>query len=388
MGLDVARRLVRSVSTAPIGVNAGFLVGHSAVRRVGDGRELPRAGDRPSRSTRWPAWSPRPARRARSGSPRRPRRRTTTPTASPCRRGARDADELVALWRPRCAPCRARLSRRSSRAASTASATTTRDLLGRMSIAGPATAELERPRRLHAQPRRARDAARGFRPRRRLAAADVVALDAPAHDADPPLLPHRVSCSTALPGWREVLSLPVPDPHAGARRPGGADAAGATGPTSDEAGVLRGAGRLAQPRGRRGVRARERGRSRDGRSGHRHRARSAPTPSTCCSTSCWPTGSAPACGLGPTGRRRGRLAAPRRGVARPAYRHRGLRRRRAPRHDVRRDLLAPRCSRTACGSSAWSRLEEAVRAPHRRTGPALRTHAAGAASRRASPPTS
>ena len=232
------------------------------------------------------------------------------PSRSASRRGARRAGRGGARR------IRAPRSRRSSPAASTASPTTSRDLLADMSAAA------DRPLNWnvlgvssvnptgHESQLRASDIAaeRGGR---------VVALT----------LPHsmRIRLSflsgfvlDGLPGWREVLSLPVPERMRGARRPRGAPPARRRAPTrrrpASSAAWPTGSGsrssRRSRPRttarraapsatsprraGRRPVRRAARHRRR------RRAAHRAPPPAV--------------------RRRRGRLAAAGRGVARPATR--------------------------------------------------------------------
>ncbi len=191
-----------------IGINAGFLVGHSAVRRavLGDGCHGPATEDQVEAMA-----APRrrgvPGRRARA-SPVPPLRRTTTATGSRCRHG-RPPWRSWSPWRRRWASCRGRRSSASSPAASTASPTTNATCSAAMSVAAgrplnwnvlgvstlnPTGHESQLAAADHA-------AARGGR---------VVALT----------LPHtmrmRLSFLTGfvldgLPGWREVLALPVPE---------------------------------------------------------------------------------------------------------------------------------------------------------------------------------
>ena len=79
-----------------IAVNAGFLVGHCALRRYVMGADAIGSEATPSSSTRWRACSASRWPPAASGSRPRCRTRTPTATASPSRRGGRHEDELLA----------------------------------------------------------------------------------------------------------------------------------------------------------------------------------------------------------------------------------------------------------------------------------------------------
>ena len=188
----------------------------------------------------------------------------------------------------------------------------------------------------------------------------MVALTLPAHDA-------RCACRSSsgfvldgLPGWREVLSLPVaermpalmrsrraPPPRRGRqrrRRPGcsgaspnwrGLELIEAFAP-ENQAYEGRTIGRLVD--------------------GARRRPRPFDVLLDIVVADELRTGLRPA-GMDENAER---LEAARRGVARPAHRDRRIRRRRPPRHDVRRHLLPPHCSSHGVREFGVVSLEEAV----------------------------
>ena len=150
-----------------IGINAGFLCGHSALRRVAMGEDAVGGrgvggpgrghGRRPC-TTRWPP--------APWGSRRRPRRPTTTARSQPVPSRAADRDELLALAGVGARPpgddaggdpgrLPQRLHRRRGRSH-----------VGDVARRQPPD-QLERARRQLAQPRRALAAARRVRPGQR-----------------------------------------------------------------------------------------------------------------------------------------------------------------------------------------------------------------------------
>ena len=240
--------------------------------------------------------------------------------------------------RPRRAPCgrpRPRPSSACSPAASPASPTTSAGLLADLSIGRRPAGQLERARRVVAQPHRPRVAAGRLRRRRRAGRPGRGAHPA-ALDADPAVVPLRASSSTACPGGARCCRCPCPSGCARSPTPRCAAACRPAPPRrrpASSAGLANWA-RLEVVEAFADENRRLRGahdRRRRGRSGRRAR-------STCCSTSS--LADELRTGLRPTGlaRHRRRLAAAGRGVARPARRRRRLRRRRPPRHDVRRDL--------------------------------------------------
>ena len=101
MGLDDARPSTSTASTAPCSVNAGFMVGHSALRRVVMGERS--VGERARPTTSSTAMVAPPARVARRGRPRASRRRgprpTTTRDGEPVPSRHATAEELLALCR-------------------------------------------------------------------------------------------------------------------------------------------------------------------------------------------------------------------------------------------------------------------------------------------------
>ena len=257
----------------------------------GDGGGVPRAGVAGADRRDGRASCPRRAGPERWASPPRPRPPTTTPRASRCRHAGASRDELIALaaavrdvagHHPRGDPRRLHrgLHRRRARPA--------RRHVGRRAAA----AQLERARRVVDEPDRPRVAAGRVRPRRR-ARRPGGGPDAPALDAAAAVVPVRLR-ARRLPRLARGAVAAGARAHGGAVRPGGAPPPrrrrqlGGGGPAPR-------AGELAGPRGHRGVRAREPGlRGPHDRPDHRRARAATSTRSTCCSTSSWPTSSAPA----------------------------------------------------------------------------------------------
>ena len=366
-----------------LAVNAGFLVGHSALRRVVMGEDASRAA-RPT-----PTSSPRCARllaesldgrRARAS---RRRGRTTHNDADgdpvPSRHATRE--ELVALCARRRRPSRhdARVHPRRS----AASRSEHIELMAAMSAAANRPLNWNvlassAPRRDHVHEQLAAGdyaAERGGR---------VLALTVPERHA-----PH-LSFKTgfvldALPGWRQADGAARRREDGAAGRPRGARAA-------------RRAGRLARGRvlrrawpawdghdDRRDLRpenqglagrmvgdiAAERGQEPfDALLRHRRRRRAAHgVQAAGAATTTASVGAAP------------------RGVARPARRRRRVRRRRAPRHAVDVQLTPRRCSQ-ACARARAAAARGGGALPHRRAGAASTACASAAASPRAGTATS
>ena len=155
-----------------------------------------------------------------------------------------------------------------------------------------------------------------------------------------------------MPGWGDVMSLPVPERIAQLPRP--------------RRPALHGRAGRARPRPACSRRLADWGRyvigdtySR-GQRGPEGPASSPTSPpsagtstrSTRCSTSCSPTTCARCCGRGPTDDDAGVLAAARRGVGRTRGHDRRLRRRRPPRPHVRRALHRPSSSATASAAAS------------------------------------
>ena len=275
-------------------VNAGFLAGHSALRRGGDGRRRRRRrGDRRRRSTPMERAAARRARRRRDGlldlagaHAQRRRRR------SRCRRAARRA---TSCWRSRRSLARATPGTQLELIIAGCLNGFTDDEVDLMAV------DVAR-RRPPAQLERARRRARPASTTHQLAAsatgppsaaARVVALTLPQG------MQIRLSFLTGfvldgLPGWRErprrcrspSASRLLATPRCGARLDAQAH--------SPEAGRAREPRALGAARGRRGLHRRDPARSRAARSATSREAR-ARRRSTRCSTSWSPTGCAPGC---------------------------------------------------------------------------------------------
>ena len=321
-----------------IAVNAGFLVGHCAIRRYVMGADAI-GNEAHARADRRDARRARPARSrpARSASRSRSRRRTATATASRWRAaGPRPTSSSRCARRPARTP--APRSRASCRAASTSSPTT------RSSCSARSSAAANRPLNWNVL---TVDAREPDRVPRQLGAGDraaelggrLVALTMPVQ------VPMNMSFLTfcgiwLLPGWQEILGVPVPERIERLRDPDTraldaravAVAGGRRVPPSRRLGRLPPRRRVLRRRTSRCAAASSRDIAAErGTVELRHAARHRASPTSC----------APCCGRS----RRTTTAASwelrRRGVERPARHDRRLRRRRAPRPHVRRALHHP-----------------------------------------------
>ncbi len=108
-----------------LAVNAGFLVGHSAIRRVVMGDDATRRHASPGEQYEMDACSRKGSPPAAWASPPRGRRRTTTTRARRCRPAMPRPDELLSLCKVVSAPSRARRSSSSPRSGCSKSTTWT-----------------------------------------------------------------------------------------------------------------------------------------------------------------------------------------------------------------------------------------------------------------------